>query len=80
MLEQDWPGYFYRNVLPHLVQLESIFSPLYSSNSNSRPSTPTYLVLGMLVLKSLFNLTDKELEYEINFSGISICTGDYLLR
>lgn len=68
MLEQDWPGYFYRNVLPHLVQLESIFSPLYSSNSNSRPSTPTYLVLGMLVLKSLFNLSDKELEYEINFS------------
>lgn len=68
MLEEGWPGFFYRNVLPHLIQLESLFAPLYSSKNNSRPSTPTYLVLGMLVLKSLFNLTDEELEYEMSFS------------
>lgn len=74
MLEEGWPGFLYRNVLPHLIQLEPLFAPLYSSKNNSRPSTPTYLALGMLVLKSLFNLTDEELEYEMNFSlGNSRC-------
>ncbi len=39
--------------------------------SNSRPSTPTYFVLGALVLKDLFDLTDEELEDRIAFCLIS---------
>ncbi|MBF0579076.1 transposase, partial [Erysipelotrichaceae bacterium RD49] len=45
-----------------------MFAPLYSSKPNSRPSTPTYFVLGALVLKDLFGLTDEELEDRIAFS------------
>ncbi len=68
MLESGWPGYFNRVIIPELVKLESIFEPLYSKNTNTRPSTPTYLVLAMLVLKDLFTLTDEELERSVTFS------------
>ncbi len=68
LLENGWSGYFNRVILPELVKLEPMFEPLYSSNPNSRPSTPTYLVLAMLILKDLFNLTDQELEKNVTFS------------
>lgn len=52
-LTDGWPGMFNQVILPELIELEDLFAPLYSSSQNSRPSTPTYLVLGMLVLKAM---------------------------
>lgn len=67
-LTDGWPGMFNQIILPELIELEDLFAPLYSSSPNSRPSTPTYLVLGMLVLKAMHGLTDEELEFRIEFS------------
>lgn len=67
-LENGWSGHFNREVVPILIECEDMFAPLYSSKPNSRPSTPTYFVLGALVLKDLFGLTDEELEDRIAFS------------
>ena len=67
-LDEGWAGHFYREIFPLLVELEELFAPLYSPLPNSRPSTPTHYILGMLVLKSLFRLTDEEVEERMNFS------------
>ena len=67
-LQNSWAADFKMHILPVLISAEDIFAPLYSSTPNSRPSTPTYLVLGLLVLKSLFGLTDEELEDRLAFS------------
>lgn len=68
LIEKGWAGPFNAVIIPILVELEDIFEPLYSSKRNTRPSTPTYLVLGMLLLKSLFRLTDDELLHHVNLS------------
>lgn len=68
LIEKGWAGSFNTVIIPVLVELEDIFEPLYSSKRNTRPSTPTYLVLGMLLLKSLFRLTDDELLHHVNLS------------
>ena len=56
-LENDWPGQFRHYVLP-LVDEEQ-FSKLYHAD-NGRPNTPVRLLIGVLVLKEIFNLTDEE--------------------
>ena len=68
LLEKGWAGTFRREILPKIVECEDLFAPLYSSNKNSRPSTPTYLVLALLVIKTLHNLTDEEVEERLAFS------------
>lgn len=67
-LENGWADQFRKAILPELIKLEDLFAPLYSSTPNSRPSTPTYLMLGMLMLKSMFGLTDEEMESRMAFS------------
>lgn len=67
-LENGWPGAFKNKALPKLVELEKHFSPLYSNNPNTRPSTPTYLVLAFFLLKELFGLTDDQLIEEVQFN------------
>ena len=67
-LDEGWAGHFYREIFPLLIELEELFAPLYSPLPNSRPSTPTHYILGLLVLKSLFSLTDEEVEERMNFS------------
>lgn len=56
-LELDWPGPFRSTLLP-LID-EEMFRPLYHSD-NGRPNTPVRLVLGVLLLKEYFDLTDEE--------------------
>ena len=68
LLEKGWADTFRREILPKIVECENLFAPLYSSNKNSRPSTPTYLVLALLVIKTLHNLTDEEVEERLAFS------------
>lgn len=52
-LENGWAGTFRREILPKLAEVEHHFAPLYSAHPNSRPSTPTYVVLAYLLLKEL---------------------------
>lgn len=63
-LEQDWPGQFRSAVLP-LIDEEK-YRPLYHAD-NGRPNAPVRLVLGVLLLKDLFNLTDEEALLELAY-------------
>ncbi|MEK7721000.1 MAG: transposase, partial [Elusimicrobiota bacterium] len=67
-LDLDWPGQFRRHVLT-LVDEEK-FSQLYHAD-NGRPNTPVRLLIGVLVLKEIFNLTDEEalgrLEFDLRW-------------
>ena len=63
-LERDWPGPFRSAVLP-LIDEEK-FRPLYHAD-NGRPNTPVRLVLGVLLLKEFFDLTDEEALAELAF-------------
>ncbi|MDT3702176.1 MAG: hypothetical protein ROZ36_03875 [Thermincola sp.] len=44
---------------------EERFAVLYSDNVASRPNSPVNAVIGSLILKELFNLTDDELHASI---------------
>lgn len=60
-LEDSWASEFRKHILPMLIEAQKDFAPLYSAKLNTRPSTPIFLVLGYMVLKSLFVLTDEDL-------------------
>ncbi len=60
-LEDSWAGEFRKHILPILIEAQKDFAPFYSDKLNTHPSTPTFLVLGYMVLKSLFVLTDEDL-------------------
>lgn len=67
-LEKGWPGVFKNEILPKLVKQEKYFFPLYSDIQNSRPSTPTYLVLTFFLLNDLFKMTDGQLIEAVHFN------------
>lgn len=56
---KSWAKDFSEIIFP--VINEKRFSVLYSSNAASRPNNPVNAVIGSLILKELFNLTDDEL-------------------
>ena len=56
-LEQDWPGQFRQHALP-LIN-EEHFRELYCAD-NGRPNKPVQTVVGVLVLKDMFDLTDEQ--------------------
>ena len=58
-LKKSWAEYFGQHIFP-LIN-EERFAPLYSSNPASRPNTPVNVIIGLLMLKELFNLTDDNL-------------------
>lgn len=63
-LERDWPGQFRREVLP-LID-EGRFRGLYCEN-NGRPNKPVRQVVGLLLLKEMYNLTDAEVLWRLDF-------------
>jgi len=63
-LEQSWPGQFCRHALP-LID-EDPFRELYCAD-NGRPNRPVRLVVGVLVLKEMFDLTDEEALEELDY-------------
>jgi len=63
-LENDWPGAFVEHVLP-LID-ESKFRHFYHERFG-RPNKPVKLVVGVLVLKEMFNLTDEEALGRLSF-------------
>lgn len=58
MLEKSWAKTFADKVFPAID--ENIFSVLYSKKA-SRPNTPVNVIVGALILKEAFNVTDDEI-------------------
>ena len=58
-LENSWAKVFAEEVFPAID--ESRFSVLYS-NKASRPNTPVNVIVGSLLLKELFDISDDEVE------------------
>ena len=63
-LERDWPGQFRDHALP-LIDEEN-FRDLYCAD-NGRPNKPVRTVVGALVLKDMFDLTDEDALYRVDF-------------
>jgi len=67
-LEREWPGEFRRSAL-RLID-EQAFRDLYHS-SNGRPNKPVQTIIGVLLLKEMFDLTDAEalgaLDYDLRW-------------
>lgn len=59
IIETSWAKPFYSLVFSNIN--ESRFEVLYSDNKASRPNTPVNIIVGALILKEMFTLTDDEL-------------------
>ena len=64
-LQASWAEGFRRHALP-LID-EDLFAALYSHNSG-RPNRPAETVVGVLLLKEMFSLTDEETLEQLEFS------------
>jgi len=83
-IKQTWAEVFMQVIMPLLIKAEEQFADLYSKGKGA-PNTPVALLLGILILKDLFDLTDEEtlehLEYnllwqyalDIRFEDAHIC-------
>ena len=58
LLEKSWAKYFAENIFPGID--EAPFSVLYSDRP-SRHNTPVNVIIGALILKEIFGLTDEEI-------------------
>ena len=65
MLDKSWAKKFGDEIFP-LIN-EKRFEPLYSTNIATRPNTPVNCIIGALIIKEMFNLTDDELTENIMF-------------
>jgi hypothetical protein len=67
-LEENWPGQFRRHALPMID--EDLFRDLYHQD-NGRPNKPVRLLVGLLILKEMYDLTDQEaldaLEFDLRW-------------
>lgn len=57
-LEESWAGYFHNYVFPNIN--EEPFRVLYSDNDASCPNTPVNILVGLLVIKSIKQVSDEE--------------------
>lgn len=69
-LDQSWAGPFRRDILPILVEMEPQFARFYSPDQGA-PNKPVATMLGLLILKETFDLTDAEVverfEYDLQW-------------
>ena len=64
LLEKSWAKYFAENIFPEID--ENPFSVLYSDRP-SRHNTPVNVIIGALILKEIFGLTDEEIVETLPF-------------
>lgn len=65
MLERSWAKAFSDHIFCNID--ESVFMPLYSEKSNSRPNAPINVIVGALIIKELTRMTDDEIIDECVF-------------
>jgi hypothetical protein len=63
-----WAGAFRAKALPVLLAHEAAFRPLFCED-NGRPNKPVAALLGVLLLKEMFDLTDEVTLDEFEFSS-----------
>lgn len=64
LLDRSWAKYFSENIFPEID--EAPFSVLYSDRP-SRHNTPVNVIIGALILKEIFDLTDEEIVNTLPF-------------
>ena len=64
MLERSWAKYFAENIFPAID--EEPFKVLYSDRL-SRHNTPVNVIIGALIIKEIFHLTDEEIVETLPF-------------
>jgi hypothetical protein len=64
MLEKSWAKYFAENIFPAID--EEPFKILYSDRP-SRHNTPVNVIIGALIIKEIFHLTDEEIVETLPF-------------
>lgn len=64
MLEKSWAKYFSENIFPAID--EEPFRVLYSDRP-SRHNTPVNVIIGALIIKEIFQLTDEEIVETLSF-------------
>lgn len=64
MLDKSWAKYFAENIFPAIN--EEPFSVLYSDRP-SRHNTPVNVIIGALIIKEIFQLTDEEIVETLPF-------------
>lgn len=65
ILNKSWAKEFAERIFPMIN--ENRFAVLYSGNDASRPNTPVNVIIGVLILKELFGMTDDEIMEELLF-------------
>ena len=78
ILKKSWAQSFRDHIFP-LIN-EERFSVIYSSNQASRPNTPVNVIIGLLILKEIFQQSDEELIGSLHFDTryqYALCTTEY---
>ena len=64
-LKKGWSQVFSEQIFPKIN--EERFAVLYSDNPATRPNTPVNVIIGMFILKEIYNHTDDDLLEEVLF-------------
>ena len=65
ILKKSWSEHFSQDIFP-LIN-EERFAVLYSDNPATRPNTPVNVIIGLFILKEIYNHTDDDLLEELIF-------------
>ena len=65
ILKKGWSEAFSKHIFPMIN--EERFAVLFSNNQASRPNTPVNVIIGMFILKEIYNHTDDDLLEEVLF-------------
>lgn len=65
MLEKSWAKTFSDVIFKNIDEMR--FAPLYSEKRNSRPNAPINVIVGALIIKEMFGLTDDEVRESLEF-------------
>jgi hypothetical protein len=65
ILKKGWSEAFSKHIFPMIN--EDRFAVLFSDNPATRPNTPVNVIIGMFILKEIYNHTDDDLLEEVLF-------------
>ncbi|WP_139902839.1 transposase [Clostridium thermarum] len=78
ILKKSWAQAFRDQIFP-LIN-EDRFSVIYSCDQASRPNTPVNVIIGLLMIKEIFQQSDEELIGSLHFDKryqYALCTTNY---